>query len=394
MTAVAEGRERATGSAKSRYRPPAPATTSDQASPHTASEVVAPGSGSNGQQAGRASVSVKATPAATNGQGRAVIASESKAEPPAPAYHELRVWAEMYADAQQTRIACTNRAERGGLDPMVLASLLAGLKDTEHQLRLGLGRCYRLVVPEPIRAWQKASPGIGEHLLARLLGTIGDPRWAQPYHWEAAPDGAESRSDPMSPAPRRVLVADEPFERNVAKLWAYCGHGDPTRRRRKGMTAEDGAALGNPRAKMLTHLLAEATMKCVGSDAGGVAESSEVPRPTDTTGGGPPTPGTKPTLLPAARRRSPYRDTYDQAKERYADRVDDDGKPWTPAHQHAAALRLVGKEILRDLWLAAGDRCPTETHPLGVPGGPYLGEPHPLPAAGEHHEEEASTPTT
>ena len=51
-----------------------------------------------------------------------------------------------------------------------------------------------------------------------------------------------------------------------------------------------------------------------------------------------------------ARRRSPYRDVYDLGRLTYVDRVDDDGKPWTPGHQHNAALRLTGKAILRDLW--------------------------------------------
>lgn len=330
MTTV-EDRERASEIAKPMDVPPVPEHLSDQVIRLSKPTGVAPGSDTNGQQARRITTPAAASPAATNGQGQSNFATPPTLVSAAPAWHELRVFAELYADVQQTRIACANRAERGGLDPMVLAAQLQGLKDSEHQLGLALVRCYRRVVPAPIRAWQQATPGIGEHLLARLLGAIGDPRWATPYHWEG--EGSE-----------RVLVADPPFERNVAKLWAYCGHGDPTRKRRRGMTAEDGAALGNPRAKMLVHLLAEASMKCVGSAAVITADSASDPQPT--------------------RARSPYRDTYEQSKARYLERGD-----WTPGHQHAAALRLVGKEILRDLWLAAGDHTSVEAPAACVPGG-------------------------
>ena len=297
MTAIAQGRERAVDVADSRAVAPAPEQTPDQAEP-----ISRPGDGAPGPVA--------------NGQGRARASAESVPPAPAPAYHELRVFAELYADVQQARIACANRAERGGLDPTILAAYLAGLRESEHKLGLAMVRCYRRVVDPAIREWQQATPGIGEHLLARLLGTIGHPRHATPYHWEGS--GSE-----------RVLIADPPFERNVAKLWSYCGHGDPSRKRRKGMTAEEGAALGNPRAKMLVHLLAEAAMKCVGSASEERATSGGSSQPT--------------------RARSPYRDVYEQGRATYATR-----EGWTPARQHAAALRLVGKEILRDLWVVSG----------------------------------------
>ena len=48
----------------------------------------------------------------------------------------LRIWAESYADAQQTRIALVNRMERGGVD----ADLLSGHRDlleaSENAFRL------------------------------------------------------------------------------------------------------------------------------------------------------------------------------------------------------------------------------------------------------------------
>jgi hypothetical protein len=359
MTAVAEGRERASLVAPPILAPSVPEHLSDQAMEAPQSDVLPPGSGFNGQQPKPAARSEEVAAAGSNGQGRAEVVSATEVRAPAPAYRELRVFAELYADVQQTRIACENRAERGGLDPIILGPYFKGLAQTEHQLKLALGRCYRRVVDPSIREWQQATIGIGEHTLARLLGAIGHPRHATPHHWEGDGDN-------------RVLIADPPFERNVAKLWAYCGHGDPARRRRKGMTAEDGAALGNPRAKMLTYLLAEACMKCVGS-AGSSSESVD---------------------LAPTRARSPYRDVYDQAKAVYADRTDEDGKPWPPARYHAAALRRVGKEILRDLWLAAGDHRGPDALSANVPGGHASSDTQSCTAAGEHHQEEASTTTT
>ena len=49
-----------------------------------------------------------------------------------------------------------------------------------------------------------------------------------------------------------------------------------------------------------------------------------------------------------AKARSPYGPVYDEARATYEAREE-----WTPLHRHNAALRKVGKEILRDLWLVA-----------------------------------------
>jgi hypothetical protein len=352
----------------------------------------APGSGSNGQQPNVLPQSEGSAAAGTNGQRRTIDFPDSRLLAAASAYRELRVFAELFADVQQTRIACGHRAGRcircmhipkdhqracgkEGcacpslflLDPGQLKPQLDMLAATEHQLGLAMVRCYRRIVDPSIRTWQQETTGIGEHLLARLLGTIGHPRHATPYHWEGQ-------------GPERVLISDPPFERNVAKLWAYCGHGDPDRKRRKGMTAEDGAALGNPRAKMLVHLLAEAAMKCVGSAATAEAEASAHPQPADAQDAGSiATDGADSSDPPrSTRARSPYRDTYEEARLRFADR------DWTPAHQHAAALRSVGKEILRDLWLAAGDHLAVESHTGLVPGGYSRRDIQTTAAAGDH----------
>lgn len=233
-------------------------------------------------------------------------------------YQELRIWSEMYQDAMQVRIAATNRAERSPTDKDVprYAIHIKLLTETEHECALELVRTYRKTVPASVRAWQKESPGIGEHLLARLLGIIGNPVLAQPYHWEGV--GKDNRR----------LVADEPYRRSISQLWSYCGVGDPERKRRKGQTVEEAMAAGIPLAKSVLYLLAQACVKV---------------------------------------NKGVYREHYDAARLRYADRVHAKecppcgpkgkpakvGTPWSPGHQHAAALRKVGKEILRDLWIQA-----------------------------------------
>lgn len=239
---------------------------------------------------------------------------------PSDGWLELRTFAELFDDAQRARIAAGNRVLATGR-PETFAAHFEAMKRTEDACALMLARCYRRVVPAPIRQWQQDTPGIGEPLLARLLGHLGHPVIATPHHWEGK--GAD-----------RVLVAGEPYERTVAQLWQYCGHGDPARRITKGMTADELAAIGSPRLKMLVHLNAVACMKCVGT---------------------------------ARSRRSPYRDVYEARRLDTADRAHAascvrcgpsgkpaaEGSPWSAAHQLADALRIMGKELLRDLYRVA-----------------------------------------
>jgi len=234
--------------------------------------------------------------------------------PASDGWLELRIWAEMFDDAQKARIANVNRAERGGADPDIFGAHIAELTRTEHACRLAMRRTFRRVAPKPIIEWQKATNGIGIDLLARLLGHMGNPRWATPHHWEGTGSS-------------RILITDPPFERTVGQLWQYAGHGAPGRKW-KGMTADDLAAQGSPMLKMLVHLNAEACMKCM---------------------------------------TSPFRLVYEQTRQAVADKVHtvecvrcgpsgkpaQPGSPWSPGHQHAHALRIVGKEILRDLWMVA-----------------------------------------
>lgn len=226
------------------------------------------------------------------------------------AWVELRICADLLWRAQEERKAVSNMLRHTDAD--MFGHILANVEATEHAAKLMLRRCYRRTVPDSLKALEKANRGLGIDILARILGRLGDPYIATPHWWEGT-------------GSNRVLMQGEPYVRTIGQLWQYCGHGAPARKA-KGMSAEDLMGLGSPDLKMLVHIAAECAMK-----AG---------KPGDR-----------------------YRDAYDTAREAVAEKVhtakcpqcvgsSNEGDPWRPGHQHAHALRMVGKEILRDLWLA------------------------------------------
>jgi hypothetical protein len=235
---------------------------------------------------------------------------------------ELRLCADLFARTQAERIAVGNMLLH--TDPDLFGDHKARLEAAEHAALLMLRRCYRRVVPKELQEWQKANKGLGEDSVARILGHLGDPYVAYPYRWTATPGpahvcGRVCRAD-------RHLEAGEPYIRMVSQLWQYCGHGDASLKKVKGMSAEDAFRLGNPQLKMLVHLQAEWCIRQTGR----------------------------------------YRDVYDRAREAAESKVHQvacvrcgpSGKPalpgssWSKGHQHAHGLRIVGKEILRDMWIA------------------------------------------
>lgn len=118
----------------------------------------------------------------------------------------------------------------------------------------------------------------------------------------------------------RFLGAVGPLEARTspAQLWAYCGlHvvDGAAPRRRRGEVAN-----WSTRAKTRAYLMAEACVKQVGGET---------------------------------RRRSPYRDTYDQARALDAELQAGRPAPLSDGHMHARAMRKVSKAILRDLWAEA-----------------------------------------
>jgi hypothetical protein len=191
--------------------------------------------------------------------------------------------------------------EEGSYELLVKAEKFAG-NQLDRQLMATVGPHMQAFLDQP---------GIGERTVARLFGEIGHPILAFPCHWEEGKEGED----------KKVLVADDPFMRRMSDLWSYCGHGDPARKRRAGMEQSDAFALGSPLAKSLVYLLADIAMK----NPGGITSTGKV------------------------KERSPYRSVYDTKKAHYVE----NRLEWTPGHRHAAALRVTGKEILRDLYNAA-----------------------------------------
>lgn len=195
-------------------------------------------------------------------------------------------------------------------DAARLAALVEALEAVEHQAVLNLQRLMRASAFAP---WAKPQKGIGEKLLARLLAQIGDPYWN--------------------------TAKDEP--RTVSQLWAYCGlhvlpashvntdapcgiaggaqtsdpgqgHADTqtsfagvAARRRKGVKANWSTL-----AKTRAYLLAESVVKC------GDPHYTAV-----------------------------YKTRRAHTAVTHAD--------WTKGHSHADGLRIVSKELLKDLWREA-----------------------------------------
>lgn len=276
----------------------------------------------------------------------------------------LRVLAESYWDAQKARIAVDNRVKVSKIGFGLLDGLVDPLKATEDELGKILVAHYRPLVRvelPAVDAWQKQMYMVGEHQLARLLGHLGHPRIAHPHKWmPEAPDGHVCNPRACKPGERH-LVAFEPFERSLRQLWAYAGHGDASPIP-KGATQDELLARGSTPVKTMTHLVAERTLFV---ESLRLVEDSPPASSTDaddaTAGsvdGPPPVSRTTADLVPVGDVHDPFhggdryyfRRLYDSRRLETADRVDANGKPWTPKHGKADALRIVGKEILRDLW--------------------------------------------
>jgi hypothetical protein len=176
--------------------------------------------------------------------------------------------------------------------------------------------------------------GIGPKQFARLLGAIGDPYW-----------------NDLHDRPRRV-----------SDLWAYCGF--HVIRTSGGHTTTEAQAFRSAGAQ--PHTGSQGSSDTQSPAAPGVAPKrrrgqksnwSEVAR-------------IRVWVIASAMPKFPgghYEQVYRQAREKYAEathyvdciRCGTTGKPaptgtpLSPGHQHARAVRIVAKEILKDLWIEA-----------------------------------------
>jgi hypothetical protein len=235
------------------------------------------------------------------------------------------------------------------------------MKKQEEELSEQLVTLFRAIVPAGVLAWQASTAGVGEHMLARLLGHLGHPRLTTPKYWARNTTIADDKWGTAA-NPKRMLVDGEPFLRSLAQLRSYCGHGAPVRRR-AGMTQEEAFGLGNPGCKMLLHLIAESVVKQQVRQAPDepyreMAYKDEIPR----VGIGPLgvyyldqraryVTGMHPGPCPGGPTNAGDRVVFSKCKidGHYAVA----GDPYSRSHVNAIALRHLGKRILAELFDAA-----------------------------------------
>lgn len=273
-------------------------------------------------QATRPSVSASVQ-GSTSGQGQSLGENHgSVALPGTDPYVGLAFAAQVLDDLENLRIANGNRlghmtrstedsdGETRGMGlslehPSVVAMLdiVSAMEATEARAIKELERAMKV---HPLGPWVKAQTGIGLKQAARLLGSIGDPYVRPRIEYE---DGTVEASRP----------------RLVSELWAYTGYsviGGESQKRRKGQMAN-----WNDDARKRAWLISASCVKQK--------------------------PGTK------------WRDLYDTARAKYADSVHPTpcarcgpagkpaqvGSPLSAGHQHARALRLISKQVLKEMWI-------------------------------------------
>lgn len=276
-------------------------------------------------------------------------------EPAGPtSYADVIFLADILEDLMKVRIANENRLRsltstenwgKGISAPNFVQGLVDGITVLEHQTELAL---MRAVHQSPLGAWVKATPGVGAKGVGRLLKEIGDPAWNFKYG----------------------------RPRTLRELYAYCGlHVWPAQGILESHAPSGGPDSTDPRLATASH--AHRGVGVLGGDAHLELDSHR------THGVAPSrTRGVQSNWSTAAKTRlyttaeacmkhrtSKYRPVYDEGRAKYADAVHQvecrrcgpSGKPalaGTPlslGHQHARALRLVMKAILKDLWQAARD---------------------------------------
>lgn len=224
----------------------------------------------------------------------------------------LALAADVLDDLERTRIANENRlrqltrSEEDGFgltedhpDVARLVRIVDGLSGLEHEATLNLQRAMR---KHPLGPWVKAQKGVGEKQAARLLAAIGDPYWN--------------------------YLHDRP--RTVSELWAYCGL-RPGQRRKRGERSNWSA-----NAKMRAYLIADKVWQNCTRDGKPTTELAGVGHARKAATEGRLHAVECVRCGPSGKPAQP-------------------GTPWSDAHRHADALRIVSKRLLRELWRAARD---------------------------------------
>jgi hypothetical protein len=246
-------------------------------------------------------------------------------------YWQLRTASRNYYDAYRLTTRISNRLRALARDGEAFDINLHAQLDAANDMKTASGkiltRIYRGLAPEPVRKYQSATLGIGEVWMARLIGEVGDFKVYTEAWWETPEADSRPRSDNPEldaiedeelASPKRVLAIGDVRTTGVRELWAYCGHGDPELRRRRGQSQDEALAGGNPTAKMIVHQMAEFALRSNGAP--------------DKNG--------------KERGATPYYWAYVRDRK-HAEELHPD---WKRGHVYNHAVRLTGKWILKDLW--------------------------------------------
>jgi len=222
----------------------------------------------------------------------------------------LLIYADAVDDFERVRLATESRV-RSLIDikklpdsPEVsrMEALVGSVRGLELQAIRDLERAMR---DHLFGAWVERNKGVGLKGIGRLLAAIGDPATRE----------------------------------NPAKLFQYCGHGDPERSRRRAGTNDLGFS---PKAKTRLWVVSESAYRQ------GVYRDVYL-EARKAAAGKVHTKQCQNTIPPVAGKPNGSNGCGTQAHPE----LGAPGSPWRDGHQHAHAIRVVGKAILLDLWLYA-----------------------------------------
>lgn len=241
-------------------------------------------------------------------------------------YWQLKTAAANYQDAHHNTTRISNRLkaleERGLYDPALDSQLQTAEVSRDESAKI-LRKLYRAVAPPAIVKFQQETIGLGDLLMAQLVGVLGDFKFYTEAWWETPEAGSQGDLDSQETndgevPEKRVLVIGETRTCGVRDIWSYCGHGDVERKRKRGASQDTQFAAGSPLAKTLVHEMAEFALR-----QNGVPDKNGKARP-----------------------KCPYYDFYLARKALTAQQRD----AWKPVRRNNDAIRLTGKAILKDLW--------------------------------------------
>lgn len=249
-------------------------------------------------------------------------------------YETIGVLADILDDIEDVRKRTANRlraltadpdefvGEKGGTFGKGLPEWMPEVQLVRQQLeeiegveKNAIKRLENAMSALPLNTWQKNTVGIGKKQLGRLLGAIGDP------------------------ADRQM----------VSQLWAYCGyHVIPMTKHGPTTTSASSSVVSPNQAPSENHssLVGVAPKRKKGEQSNWSNKARM--RAWNIAGSC------------IKQKTSPYRVTYDQARIKYAEAIHNVdcaqckakvGDPLSLGHQHARALRIVAKTMLKDLWV-------------------------------------------